>query len=131
MQEWLDNKNILMHSTHGEGKSVILEMFIKHYRLKSIRKMITNNNKSYLAYLNKLVDQYNNTCHHSITKIAIGFAWKIETNPKAPKFKVNVRVRITKYKKIFSKGDTGNWLREIFIVNFVLNKLNTSTKLKI
>ena len=74
MQEWLDNKNILMHSTHGEGKSVILEMFIKHYRLKSIRKMITNNNKSYLAYLNKLVDQYNNTCHHSINKIAIGFA---------------------------------------------------------
>ena len=36
--------------------------------------MIANNNKSYLAYLNKFVDQYNNTCHHSVNKIAIGFA---------------------------------------------------------
>ena len=30
MQEWLDNNNILMYSTHNEGKSVIAEMFIKH-----------------------------------------------------------------------------------------------------
>ena len=31
---------------------------------------------------------------------------KIETNHKAPKFTVNDRVRITKYKNIFSKGYT-------------------------
>ena len=30
MQEWLDNNNILMYSTHNEGKSVMAEMFIKH-----------------------------------------------------------------------------------------------------
>ena len=29
MQEWLDNNNVLMHSTHNEGKSVIAERFIK------------------------------------------------------------------------------------------------------
>ena len=29
---------------------------------------------------------------------------KIETNSKAPKFKVGDRFRITKYMKIFSKG---------------------------
>ena len=33
--------------------------------------MTTNNNKSYLGYLNKLVDEYNNTYHHSIGKIPI------------------------------------------------------------
>ena len=33
---------------------------------------------------------------------------KIETNPKLLKFKVGNRVRITKYKNIFSKGYTGN-----------------------
>ena len=38
----------------------------------------------------------------------------------APKFKVNDRVRITKYKKIFSKADTENWSREIFVIDFVL-----------
>ena len=39
---------------------------------------------------------------------------------KAPKFKVIDRVRITKYKKLFSKGYTESWSREIFITNYVL-----------
>ena len=30
--------------------------------------MITNDNKYYLGYLNKLIDQYNNTYHRSIGK---------------------------------------------------------------
>ena len=34
-------------------------------------KMKANDSKSHLAYLNKLVDQYNNTYHHSIGKKAI------------------------------------------------------------
>ena len=30
--------------------------------------MTANNNQSYISYLNKLVDQYNNTYHHSKLK---------------------------------------------------------------
>ena len=33
--------------------------------------MIANDSKSYLSYLNKLVDQYNNNYHHSINKEAV------------------------------------------------------------
>ena len=53
-------------------------------------------------------------------------------NPKAPKFKVNYRRRITNYKNIFSKGYTENWSREIFIIDSVF-KSNpwTLTTLKI
>ena len=63
--------------------------------------MTPNENKSYLTYMNKLVDQYNNTYHHSINKNPINAAYsalteKIETNSKAPKFRVNDRVRIIK-----------------------------------
>ena len=29
MQEWLDNNDILMYSTHNEGKSVFAERFVK------------------------------------------------------------------------------------------------------
>ena len=29
MQEWLDNNDILMYSTHNEGQSVMAERFIK------------------------------------------------------------------------------------------------------
>ena len=76
--------------------------------------------------MNKLeVVQYNNTYHHSICKETINTAYsalikKIETNLKAPKFKVNYRVRITKYKNIFGKGYTENRPREIFIADSTL-----------
>ena len=87
--------------------------------------MTANDRKSYLSYLNKLVDQDNNTYHHCINKKPINGDYstlteKIETNSKAPKFKVNDIVRIIKYKNIFSKRYTENWLREIFISDSVL-----------
>ena len=34
MQEWLDNNDILLYSTHNEGKSVIAERFIKTLKSK-------------------------------------------------------------------------------------------------
>ena len=30
--------------------------------------MTANDRKSYLSFLNKLIDQYNNTYHHSVNK---------------------------------------------------------------
>ena len=98
MQGWLDNNNILMCSTtHIKGKALIAERFTKILEAKIFKKMTANDSKS---YLNKLVDQYNNTYHHSINKKPINADYsalteKIERNPKAPKFKVNDRVRIT------------------------------------
>ena len=51
--------------------------------------------------------------HNSINKKPINvdyyaFIENIQTNPKASKFKVSNRVRITKYKNIFSKDYTKN-----------------------
>ena len=96
--------------------------------------MTANDSKYYLPYLNKLVDQYNNSYHHSINKKPInadysGLTEEIETNAKAPKFKVNDRVRITKYKNIFSKGYTENWSRKI--IDSVLKTTPCLIKLKI
>ena len=64
--------------------------------------MTASDSKSYLNYLNKLADHYNNTYHFSIGKKPINADYsalteKIETTPKAPKFKVNDRVRNTNY----------------------------------
>ena len=75
--------------------------------------MTANYIKSYLLYLNKLAGQYNNTYDRSINKKPINADYSastvnIESNPKASKFKVNDRVRTTKYKIIFSKGYTEN-----------------------
>ena len=38
MQEWLDNNDISMCSTHVEGKSVIIERFIKTLKSKIYKK---------------------------------------------------------------------------------------------
>ena len=44
---------------------------------------------------------------------------KIETNLKASMFKVNDRVRISKYKNIFSKCYTNNLTKEMSIIDFI------------
>ena len=51
-------------------------------------------------------------------------------NSKAPTFKVNDRVRITKYKNIFSRGYIENWSREIFIIDSVLKTYPWTYKIK-
>ena len=38
MQEWLENNDILMYSTHNEGTSVIAERFIKTLKAKIYKK---------------------------------------------------------------------------------------------
>ena len=64
--------------------------------------MTTNKKKkSYLDYLNKIVDECNNSYHHSIDKKPINpnysaLAEEIETNSKLSKFKLGDRVKITK-----------------------------------
>ena len=51
---------------------------------------------------------------------------KIETNSKAPKFKVNDRVSITKYKI----GYIESWSRKIFIIDSVLKTNPWNYKIK-
>ena len=55
---------------------------------------------------------------------------KNESNSKAPKFKVNDRARITKYKNVFSKGSTENCSKEIFIINSALETSSWTYKPK-
>ena len=96
--------------------------------------MTANGSRSCLPYLNKLVDQCNNT-YHSIIKRPINAVYsalteKIETNHKTPKFKVNDKARITKYKNIFSnitlKIGQENYLLLILFWKLILGHVNQS-----
>ena len=83
--------------------------------------------------MNKLVDQGNNTYHHFINKKPINVDYSaltetIVTNPKAPKFKVNDRVKITNVK--LSKGYAENWSREIFVIDSVFKTNLWTHKIK-
>ena len=42
-------------------------------------------------------------------------------NKKDLKFKVGDHVRISRYKNIFGKGYTPNWLEEVFVISTIKN----------
>ena len=44
-----------------------------------------------------------------------------EFNDKDPKFKVGDHVKISKYKKVFAKEYTPNWLEDVFVIKEVRN----------
>ena len=67
MQKWLDDNYLLMYLTHNEGKSIVAERFIRILKVKIHTKITANDSRSYLGYLNKSLDEYNNTYHRSIT----------------------------------------------------------------
>ena len=53
---------------YNEDKSVVADRFIRTLNGKIYNKLTVNDNKSYLGYLNKFVDQNNNTDNRSICK---------------------------------------------------------------
>ena len=58
MKTWLDDNEVLMYSTYNECKSIVAERFIRTFKAKIYKKNDSyNNRKSYLGYLNKLVDE--------------------------------------------------------------------------
>ena len=78
----LNDNDILLYSTHNEGNSVVAERFIKNLKDKIYKKMTRNDSKSYLGYLKKLVDEYNNNYNCSTGKKVYScwllyFGWKI------------------------------------------------------
>ena len=125
MQKWLDDNDILLYSIHDEGKSVVVERFVKTLKNKIYKKMIVNDEKSYISYLNKLVDEYSNTYHRSIGKNPVDADYsaltdETESSHKSPKFKVVDWARITRYKNVFSNNSTKNQSKEKFVIDSVL-----------
>ena len=81
----------------------------------------------YFDVLDDIVDKYNNRVHRTIKMkpidvISVSYAEYIEDfNITNPKFKVSDHVRASKYKNIFSKWYTQNWLDEVFVVTKIKN----------
>ena len=121
-----------MYSTYNEGKSVLVERFIRTLKNKLYKHMTATNKNVYYNVLNDVVSEYNYTKHSTIkmkpkyvkddtTKSsAIAHNKRVyidEHNKKGARYNVGDRVRISKFKNIFAKGYTPNWSAEIFIIN--------------
>ena len=126
-KKWLRDNDIVMYSTHNEGKSVVAERFIRTLKSKIYKYMTSISKNVYIDKLDDIVDEYNNTYHTTIKMKPIDVKDNTyinadkEINNKDPKFKVGDRVRISKYKNIFAKGYMPNWSEEVFVIKEVKN----------
>ena len=141
-KKWLRDNDIVMYSTHNEGKSVAAERFIKTLRGKIYKYMTSVSKNVYIDKLDDIVDEYNNTYHTTIKMKPIDVKDNTyintskEINNKDPKFKVGDHVRISKYKNISAKGYMPNWSEEVFVIKkvkntaswtYIINDLNGGT----
>ena len=128
-KKWLQDNDIVMYSTHNEGKSVVAERFIRTLKSKVYKYMTSMSKNVYIDNLDDMTNEYNNTYHTTIKMKPIDVKDNAyintdkETNNKDPKFKVGDRVRISKYKSIFAKGYTPNWSEEVFVIKKFKNTI--------
>ena len=128
-KKWLKGNNLEMYSTYNEGKSVVTERFIRTLKNKIYKHTTAESKNIYFDVLDDIVDKYNNKYHRTIKMKPINvksdfFAeYNEKSNEKDPRFKVNDRVRISKYKNIFAKGYAPNWSEEIFAVKKIENNV--------
>ena len=118
-KKWLRDNDIVMYSTHNDGKSIVAERFIRTLKSKIYKYMTSISKNVYIDKLDDIVDQYNNTYHATIKVKPIDVKDNTyintskEINTKDPRFKVGDHVRISKYKNIFAKWDMPNWSEEV------------------
>ena len=65
-KKWLRDNDIVMYSTHNEGKSVVAERFIRTLKSKIYKYMTSISKNVYIDKLDNIVDGYNNTYHTTI-----------------------------------------------------------------
>ena len=127
LKKWLRDNDIVMYSTHNEGKSVVAERFIRTLKSKIYKYMNSISKNVYIDKLDDIVHEYNNIYHTTIKMKPADFKDNTyinadkEINNKDPKFKVGEHVRISKYKNIFAKGYMPNWSEEVFVIKKVKN----------
>ena len=65
-KKWLRDNDIVMYSTHNEGKSVVAERFIRTLKSQIYKYMTSISKNVYINKSNDIVNEYNNTYHTAI-----------------------------------------------------------------
>ena len=123
-----------LYSVFNYGKNPVIERFNRTLTNKLWKQFTVQGNQKWLHILQKITAKYNNTIHKTINTSpslasknpSLVKIQKETLNNKKPKFKVNDRVRIFKYKDKFEKGYKGYWTKEIFKI-IKINQTNPIT----
>ena len=94
LKKWLKDNSIEMYSVHNEGKSVVVERFIRTLQNKIYKYMTYVSKNVYIDKLDDIVCEYNNTYHRTIKMKPINVRDNIyidfekEVNYKDPNLKL-------------------------------------------
>ena len=139
-QDLMKKYKIKHYSSYSVIKCSIAERVIRTLKNNIYKHFTATGTWNWYNTISKIIHNYNNTKHRTIkctpsearmdtNKIKFNTYINSETLYK-PKFKVNDKVRISKYKHVFSKGYTPNWTTEIFTVSKVLQTNPVTYQLK-
>ena len=118
IKSFLKNNGIEMHSTHNEEKAVVAERFIGTLKNKIYSYMTSISKNVYIDKIDNVVNKCNNSYYNTNKMKPVDLKKKAyidsnkEVNNKDSKFKIGDIVGILKYKYIFVKCYTPNWLRK-------------------
>lgn len=145
MRTLMKKYDINHYSTYTEMKASIVERFNRTLKTMMFRAFSERGTyKWYPTLLPNLVRQYNDTTHRTIgmrprevnTKNQHIVLERIRRSTartlvrRRNKFQVGEKVRISKFKRTFTKGYLPNWTNEVFTVHNVLSTVPVSYHLR-
>jgi hypothetical protein len=124
---YLQQQGIVRYSTHGDSKSMMVERFNRTLKTEMWKRFTKQLSNRWIDMLPALMDWYNFKPHAGLGKqspYAVS-RWSDDyklpepecTQPIHPKFKLDDKVRISRWKGTFEKGYTANWSAEQFTVS--------------
>ena len=139
-KEWVKDNNMIMYSTYGESKSVIVERFQRTLKDMITKQFTIQNTRNWVQLLPSVLKDYNNRFHSSIGMSPTDaseaenevdayihmYPTKDTIKKKKPRFAVGDEVRISRVKGIFEKGMENNYSYEVFKISKVLDTQPTT-----
>ena len=134
MNKYLEKQKIVLYTLNSEQKASVIERFNRTLKEKMYRYFTAKGIYNYIDVIDDILNVYNNSYHRSI-KLAPNKVTKENEedvrnnlyNVKDEfvnfKFKIGDYVRISKNKRLFEKGYTPNWTREIFEILEIIPRI--------
>lgn len=142
--KWTKTENIVVYSTYGESKSVVVERFIRTLKEMITQYFTKTNSRDWVKILPIVVQTYNNRVHRTIGMTPTEASkpeneFKIYVNvykdlngksvKQKVKFKVGDQVRVSRLKGNFEKGYANNFSYEVFTIGEILPTTPVTYKL--
>ena len=131
-QNFLKAKNKHLYSRFTDKGPSIAERFIRTIRNILKKPVFEKRRADWLSELPSVVNEYNNSIHHSIKMTPVQASKKVKEKlvysnlqdrrrKQKPKYKLGQLVRTADIKRVFSKGDSTNYSYLVYTITEVIH----------